>query len=151
MIDYFVQNLWLVWLLVSLLCLVLELTSGDFFILCFAIGGLAGILVSLIADSLAAQIIAFAIVSLLSIFFVRPVALKYFHRGGDCRMSNADALIGRVGKVTEAIEPDGYGRVQIDGDSWKAQTAGHHSLSVGQQVRVCSLDSIIISVESIDN
>jgi len=39
MIQYFLENLWLAWLLVSLLCLVLELTNGDFFIMCFAIGG----------------------------------------------------------------------------------------------------------------
>lgn len=40
MIDYFAQNLWLGWLLISLLCLLLELTNGDFFIVCFAVGGL---------------------------------------------------------------------------------------------------------------
>ena len=34
MIQYFLENLWLAWLLVSLLCLVLELTNGDFFIIC---------------------------------------------------------------------------------------------------------------------
>ena len=39
MIDYFISHLWQLWALISLLCLILELTNGDFFILCFAIGG----------------------------------------------------------------------------------------------------------------
>lgn len=151
MINYFAENLWLTWLLVSLVCLVLELTNGDFFVLCFAIGGLAGVLVSLVTDSLVGQIVVFSIVSLLSIFFVRPIALRYFHRGGDSRASNADALIGRIGRVTESIEPDGYGRVQIDGDSWKARCTGEQCIETGRQVRVLGIDSIIITVAAVDD
>ena len=36
MIDYLVQNLWLSWLLVGIICLILEIMNGDFFIMCFA-------------------------------------------------------------------------------------------------------------------
>lgn len=76
MIQYFFENLWLAWLLVGLLCLVLELTNGDFFIICFAIGGVVAAIVSTFSDSYALQVIAFAVVSALSIFFVRPFALR---------------------------------------------------------------------------
>ena len=79
MIDYFAQNLWLAWLLISLLCLLLELTNGDFFIVCFAVGGLFASISSVFTDSLTIQIIVFAITTLLSIFFLRPVALRWFH------------------------------------------------------------------------
>lgn len=67
MIDYFAQNLWLAWLLISLLCLLLELTNGDFFIVCFAVGGLFASISSVFTDSLTIQIIVFAITTLLSI------------------------------------------------------------------------------------
>ena len=40
MIDYLSQNIWLIWVLVSLLCLILELGSGDLFILSFSVGAL---------------------------------------------------------------------------------------------------------------
>ena len=59
---------------------------------------------------------------MLSIFLLRPVAIKYLHQSKDKRVSNAEALIGREGKVTDTIEAGGYGRVKIDGDSWKAQS-----------------------------
>ncbi|MDR0185180.1 NfeD family protein [Prevotella brunnea] len=147
MIEYFAHNLWLAWILVSLLCLVLELTNGDFFILCFAIGGTAAAIVSGITNSITIQIIVFAISTLLSIFFVRPMALKYFHKGGEHRVSNAEALIGRVGVVTEKIEANGYGRVKIDGDSWKAQSSENAEIAIGMSVRVIQLNSIIITVE----
>ena len=61
--------------------------------------------------------------------------------------SNVDALIGRIGRVTEAIEANGYGRVQIDGDSWKAKTRDGHPVENGMKARVLSIDSIIITVE----
>ncbi|MFR4080138.1 MAG: NfeD family protein [Prevotella sp.] len=147
MIDYFAQNLWLAWLLISLLCLLLELTNGDFFIVCFAVGGLFASISSVFTDSLTIQIIVFAITTLLSIFFLRPVALRWFHKGEDRRVSNVDALIGRIGRVTEPIETNGYGRVQIDGDSWKAKTRDGHPVENGMKARVLSIDSIIITVE----
>lgn len=147
MIDFFAQNLWLLWLLVTFICLILELTNGDFFIMCFAIGGLVATLFSACCDSLVWQIVLFAVVTLLSIFFVRPTALRYFYQTKEHRVSNTDALIGRVGRVTEAIEANGYGRVKIDGDSWKAQTADHQALSIDTNVKIIGIDSVIITVE----
>jgi nodulation efficiency protein D len=147
MIQYFLENLWLAWLLVSLLCLVLELTNGDFFIMCFAIGGVAAAIVSAFSDSFTLQVIVFAVVSALSIFFVRPFALKYLHKNKDNRVSNADAIIGRTGKVTEPIAANGHGRVKVDGDSWKAVATDNLAIEEGATVRIVALNSIIVTVE----
>lgn len=147
MVQYFSENLWLAWLLVSLLCLVLELTNGDFFIICFAIGGTAATILSAFCDSFTAQVILFAVVSALSIFFIRPFALKYLHKNKEQRVSNADAIIGRIGRITERIEPNEYGRVKIDGDYWKAQANNNTAIDEGTQVRIVKLDSIIVTVE----
>ena len=147
MVPYFSENLWLAWLLVSLLCLVLELTNGDFFIICFAIGGTAATILSAFCDSFTAQVILFAVVSALSIFFIRPFALKYLHKNKEQRVSNADAIIGRIGRITERIEPNEYGRVKIDGDYWKAQANNNTAIEEGTQVRIVKLDSIIVTVE----
>lgn len=147
MVQCFSENLWLAWLLVSLLCLVLELTNGDFFIICFAIGGTAATILSAFCDSFTAQVILFAVVSALSIFFIRPFALKYLHKNKEQRVSNADAIIGRIGRITERIEPNEYGRVKIDGDYWKAQANNNTAIEEGTQVRIVKLDSIIVTVE----
>lgn len=147
MVQYFSENLWLAWLLVSLLCLVLELTNGDFFIICFAIGGTAATILSAFCDSFTAQVILFAVVSALSIFFIRPFALKYLHKNKEQRVSNADAIIGRIGRITERIEPNEYGRVKIDGDYWKAQANNNTVIKEGTQVRIVKLESIIVTVE----
>ena len=150
MIQYFSENLWLVWLLVSLLCLVLELTNGDFFIMCFVIGGVFAAAVSAFSDSFMLQVIVFAVVSMLSVFFIRPIVLKYLHINKEQRLSNADAIIGRIGNVTESIVANGHGRVKIDGDSWKAVAVNNLSIEEGTRVSIVALDSIIVTVERVE-
>ena len=93
------------------------------------------------------DLIVFAAFTVLSIFSVRPIALKYLHQGADSRPSNADALIGREGEVTDTIEAGGYGRVKIDGDSWKAKSVDGMEIRRGLVVRVLRLESIIATVE----
>ena len=80
MIEYFQNNLWQLWTLVGILCLILELTSGDFFIMCFSIGAFVTAIVAAFVPSFTVQVIVFAVASLLCLLFVRPLALKYFHR-----------------------------------------------------------------------
>lgn len=147
MIDYFAANLWQLWALVVIVCLILEITSGDFFILCFSIGALVSAVIAAVGGSFAVQLEIFAVVSVLSLFFIRPRLVKLLHGKRRERLSNADALIGRVGKVSEAIESNGYGRVAIDGDDWKAVSADGSYVPSGQNVRVVGRESIIITVE----
>lgn len=149
MLEYLAQHLWQLWTVVAVVCLILELTSGDFFIICFSIGALGALLSALISDSFYVQVIVFAAFSLFSILYVRPFAKRYLHTGEDKRVSNADALLGRQGKVIESVKTDGFGRVQIDGDIWKAVTDESTDIAEGMTVRVVNRESTIIKVESI--
>ena len=146
MIEYFQNNMWQLWTLIGVICLILELTSGDFFIMCFSIGAFVTILPAALGANFTVQIIVFAIASLLCLLFVRPLALKYFHRKDPDRLSNVDAMVGRKGVVTDEIEANGYGRVKIDGDSWKAQSQDGVAIEKGTRVEVTAIDSIIITV-----
>ncbi|WP_028903591.1 NfeD family protein [Prevotella sp. P6B4] len=147
MIDYIMQHLWQLWAVVALICLILELTAGDFFIICFAIGAIPAAVVAALGAGTYYQIVVFAVVTLVSLFYVRPFAKRYLHKGEDKRISNADALLGRQGRVVEAIQAGGFGRVQIDGDIWKAVTKGAADIPEGTNVVVVDRASTIITVE----
>lgn len=149
MIDFLTQHHWLIWILVSVLCLIAELGSGDLFILCFAIGALAASLAAALGLGIIPQLICLALCSLLSIYFIRPVALRYLHRNDENRVSNADAILGRVGVVSQTIEKGGYGRVALDGDDWKAVSSDGEAIEKDAKVRVVARESIIITVEKI--
>lgn len=147
MIEYFLQNMWQVWAVIAIICLILELSSGDFFIICFSIGAVFAIISAVLGLSIYWQIFIFAIFSLLSVLFIRPVALRWLHKNDPNKPSNADALIGRTGRVTEAISAGGNGYVQIDGDLWKAFSQA--DIAVGTTVRVVGRESTIITVEAL--
>ncbi len=149
MIEYFAANLWQLWILLAVICLILELTNGDFYIMCFAIGAAFTAIISAIGIGLTAQLVIFVICSVLCIFFVRPVALKYLHSKHRERLSNADALIGQIGRVSETIVEGGFGRVALDGDDWKAVSSDGSCLEKGEKVRIVGRESIIITVEKV--
>ena len=147
MIEYFLSNMWQVWAVIAVVCLILELSSGDFFIICFSIGAVFAVISAALGLSVYWQIALFAAFSAIAIFTVRPVALRYLHKNEPNKPSNADALLGRTGKVTEAITVGGNGYVQIDGDLWKA--VSNADIPVGTTVRVIGRESTIITVETL--
>ena len=147
MIEYLLANLWQAWAVIAFLCLILELTSGDFFIICFSIGGVFAVIAAALGLNIYWQLFIFAMFSLLSIFFVRPVALRWFHKNEPNKPTNADALLGRTGRVTEPISKDHSGYVQIDGDLWKAVSS--ETIKTGTTVRVIGRESTIITVETL--
>jgi membrane protein implicated in regulation of membrane protease activity len=75
------------------------------------------------------------------------VALRYLHKNEPNKPSNADALMGRTGRVTEEIKAGASGYVQIDGDLWKA--VSNSDIAVGTTVRVIGRESTILTVEQL--
>lgn len=149
MIEYLLANMWQLWAVLAVLGLILELTSGDFFIMCIAIGA-AGAAVVAPFTSIYVHLIVFSVVTLLCLWQVRPFALRYLRGKTPNRLSNADALIGRKGRVTETIQAKGSGYVALDGDRWKAVAVDDAAIAEGSLVRVISRESTILTVE-LDN
>jgi len=148
MIEYLSQHVWQVWVIISIVCLILELMAGDLFIICFSVGALVAAIFSAIGFNGYVQMAVFALFTLVCLFWLRPLAKRYLHKGEDTRISNADALIGRQGRVVEPVKAGGFGRVQIDGDIWKAKTLGGNDIPVDTVVTVVDRESTIITVET---
>ncbi len=149
MIEYLLANMWQVWATIAVICLILELSSGDFFIICFSIGAVFAVIGAAVGLNVYWQLAIFAIFTAIAIFTVRPVALRYLHKNDPNRASNADALVGRTGRVTETIKAGSKGYVQIDGDLWRAVSTASADIPVGTSVRVVSRESTIITVEAL--
>ena len=148
MIEYFLSNMWQIWTAIAVICLILELLSGDFFIVCFSIGAIGGAIDAvLLNNSISSQLFSFIVLSIVALVYVRPAAKRWLHKGEDKRVSNADALLGRTGRVTEEIKAGQNGYVQIDGDMWRA--VSREDIPVGTSVRVIGRESTIITVETL--
>jgi membrane protein implicated in regulation of membrane protease activity len=146
MIDYLLANMWQLWAVVAVLGLILELTSGDFFLMCIAIGAASAAVTAPFAN-IYVQLAVFGAVTLFSLFQVRPFVLRYLHRNEDKRVSNADALLGRQGRVKETIKANGFGYVAIDGDLWKAVAQNDAEIPADTRVKIIGRESTIVTVE----
>lgn len=145
MLDYLSSHLWLLWSLAALTFLIVELSSGDFYLTCLAIGSLGGVVVAAAGAPVWAQVLTAVVVSVASVLLIRPRLLAHLHTHGE-RKSNADALIGREAVVIESITGSVAGYVKVDGDQWRAVAADNATFNKGDRVRIVSRDSIIVTV-----
>lgn len=141
-----------IWLIVAIVLVIIELLTAGFGVICFAIGAGFSALAAGLGVGLTWQIIIFAVVSLLTFIFLRPIALRFLNRKSNDVKTNADALVGRKAIVSECIDATQHtGRVAVDGDDWKAVTADGSVIEKGTEVEIVKLESIILTVKTLNS
>ena len=145
------MTIWQIWLLIAAVFVVIEIFTAGFAVACFSVGCVCGAIIAACDGSLTWQIVAFAIGTFLAFVFIRPFVMKYIDKktNDDHVKTNMDNIIGKTAVVTERIEENGYGRVKIDGDDWKAQTTDGTLAEVGEKVKIESFESIILTVKKL--
>ena len=150
--EWIAENAWVIWAVAAVLCVILELMSGGLVLLCFAVGAACAAIISPFMG-ITAQLAVFVVATIISLAVVKKYLAR--RRGVDDnpagRASNADALIGRRGKVDSDIRPDDFGWVAIDGDVWKSKLADGitEDIPKGAKVEVIARDSIILTVRPV--
>ena len=136
------------WLIAAIVLLIIEICTAGFGAICFAIGAAFSALASGLNANPTWQILVFVVVSLLTFIFLRPVVIRYLDKKSNDVKTNADALIGRIGIVSERIDASQHtGRVAIDGDDWKAVTEDGTVIEKGADVEIVKMESIIVTVK----
>lgn len=110
----------MMWLVLLIICLVVEALTMGLATIWFAGGALVALLVSAIHAPIWLQVVLFLAVSLLLLFYTRPIAKKYFNR--NVTKTNVDSVIGKSAIVVEEIDNlQGKGRVTLAGQEWAAR------------------------------
>ena len=142
------MDLYQIWLIVAFLLIIFEICSATVGAVCFAIGAGFSALAAALGVNLTWQIIIFAVVSLLTFIFLRPFMMKFLDRKSKDVKTNAEAIIGRKGIVSERIDAAQHtGRVAVDGDDWKAVSEDGSVIEKGVTVEIVKMDSIIVTVK----
>ncbi len=137
-----------IWFVLAIVFFTLEIMTTGFAVLCFGIGALLAGLAAYFDLNLVWQLVLFISGSVLSFLFARPIFLKYMYRNDSDIKTNAEALIGRRARVSEVINnKDGSGRVELDGDSWKARNEVDEIIEVGSYVTIISIENIVLTVK----
>lgn len=138
--------MWL-WLIAFVVFLIAEIATVALTSIWFAAGALVAFIVSFFCDTLWVQILVFLIVSLVMVIVTRPVANKFLNQNRE--KTNVDALVGRQGVVTEAIDNlKAVGEVSISGQLWMARTADDTvRITEGAKVIVKEIRGVKLIVE----
>lgn len=136
----------MIWLGLLIVFIVIELLTMGLTTIWFAGGTLVAILFAVIGAPFWLQAVVFIIVSLVLLFFTRPIAVKYFNK--DRVRTNVESMVGRQAIVTSEIDNlQGIGQVIVNGQEWSARNAEENgTLEVGTVVTVVSISGVKLIV-----
>ncbi len=135
------------WLVLLIVAIVVEVLTMGLTTIWFAGGALVAILATLLNAPIWLQVILFMAVSLLLLFFTRPVAVKYFNK--DRVKTNVESMVGRQAVVTGEIDNiQGIGQVTLGGQEWSARSADDTMrIPLGSVVDVVSVSGVKLIVK----
>lgn len=128
------------WLVLLILCIGIEVLTLGLTTIWFAGGALVAIFAALLYAPIFIQVILFFLVSILLLFFTRPIAVRYFNR--DRVKTNVESMVGRQAIVTGEIDNlKATGQVTVSGQEWSAR-------SIDDKVRIPAGAVVIVTAIS---
>lgn len=110
-----------VWLGLVAVFVIVEIATTSLTTIWFAGGALIAFVMSLFHAPVWADIIVFLVVSLILLFFTRPLATRVLKVGTS--KTNVESLIGKNAKVIVGIDNNkGIGYAVVDGQEWTARS-----------------------------
>ena len=146
MLDLIIQNMSIVWLVLMVLLFIIEAATAGLTVIWFALGALAALIAALFGAQIWLQVLWFLVVSIATLWFTRPLALKYLN--GRSVATNADRVVGMEGVVCEDIDNlAGTGAVKLDGKEWTARSGSGANIAKGAVVRVERIEGVKLIVD----
>lgn len=141
------MNLTTIWLIVFVACIVIEIITMGLTTIWFAGGALVAAIGAAVGAPVWLQIVLCVVVSLVLLYFTRPIAVKYFNK--DRVKTNAESLVGRQAIVISEIDNlQGIGQVTVGGQEWTARTTEEGiTLPVGSVVIIRAISGVKLMVE----
>ncbi|MGN0204078.1 MAG: NfeD family protein [Coprococcus sp.] len=137
----------IMWLALMAGLLIIEIVTLGLTTIWFAVGALVAFLTALAGLHLGIQIGAFVVVSVVLLFFTRPLAVKYLN--SKTTKTNAEALVGRSARVTIGINNlKSEGQVVINGLEWTARSSADTvTFKPDEYVTIVGIEGVKLIVE----
>ena len=134
------------WLAIVIVLLVIEIATLGLTTIGLAGGALVACIAALLHANIWVQIVLFLVVSVLLLFFTRPLAVRYMNK--DRTKTNVDSMVGKEAVVTEAIDNlKAQGVVQVNGLEWTARSEeSQEVIPKGAIVEVGRVDGVKLIV-----
>ena len=138
----------LLWICLLIGAIAIEAMTMGLTSIWFAGGALAALLLERLGAGIYLQISVCLVVSLVLLYFTRPVAVKYFNK--DRVKTNLEGFIGKQAVVTETIDNlKGTGHAILDGKEWSAKSADDEVVfREGEIVKVLEIQGVKLIVKA---
>ncbi|MDY2627432.1 MAG: NfeD family protein [Lachnospiraceae bacterium] len=135
------------WLLICVLLIGIELATMGLTTIWFAAGSLAAFAAANLGGNLFVQLLVLIAVSLILLYFTRPVAVKYLN--SRTVKTNVESLVGRIAVVTEDINNvENKGQASVNGQIWTARSTDDQIRFVqGEQVEIMEIRGVKLIVK----
>lgn len=140
--------LWQVFSIVAVVCVILEMVLPSMFFLNLAIAGVITAIISLFVNDANMLTIDFIILSLVSVFVLRPLLLRTLKPSKDKETGIKAEYIGKIVKVVEPVTKNS-GAITIYEERWDARVENDDEIPAGSEVRIIKNDSLIMYVERV--
>lgn len=137
----------IVWLALMILLIIIEIVTVGLTTIWFAAGALVATLVSGLGGGIPLQVIVFFVVSLVLLFFTRPLAVKYIN---NTRVkTNYEGVIGKVVRITENVNNyEATGCAVVNGQEWTVRATNDDvTIEKGSLAKVISISGVKLIVE----
>ena len=135
------MSLSIIWLIVLVVCLVVEFSTLGLTSIWLAGGALLSMIIALIGGPLWLQILVFLVASIVLLIFTRPVATKYFNKNRT--KTNVNSIAGRQAIVTETIDNlKGMGQIVTNGMEWTARSLDDSVIEEGAVVTIEKIEGV---------
>lgn len=144
------MSIWTAWLIFAGVCFILEIATEGFLICWLGVGALCAMGLSFIfPEAIFAQIILFAIVSIILIACTRKLANKMYSK--DEKPMNVYTILGKKAIVSQVIDNiKGQGQIKIDSDIWSARNEENDEIiAEGDTVEVIRIDGVKAMVKKV--
>ncbi|MBM4403879.1 MAG: NfeD family protein [Candidatus Cloacimonetes bacterium] len=139
---------WHIWIMIGIVCVIIEIFDPIFIFLSLGIGAIATGLISLsplFGANVYIQILTFCIISFIAFLLMRKLGKKVLQHPDF--ETNVYALVGKTAVILEDIPADGKGHVKIGGEEWVAVVKDGKALAKGSKATVLEIEGnkVIIS------
>ena len=141
------EQMEIIWLALTAVLLIIEIVTLGLTTIWFAAGALFAFFAALLGMNQGIQIGVFVVVSVVLLYFTRPLAVKYLNT--KTIKTNTEALVGKTARVIVDINNlKSQGQVVINGLEWTARSSDDTVVfKIGDAVTIVGIEGVKLIVE----
>ena len=141
------EQMEIIWLALTAVLLIIEIATLGLTTIWFAAGALFAFFAAFLGMNQGIQIGVFVVVSVVLLFFTRPLAVKYLNT--KTMKTNTEALVGKTARVIVDINNlKSQGQVVINGLEWTARSSDDTVVfKIGDAVTIVGIEGVKLIVE----